>query len=59
MLSVVHDLSMAKLYGDKAVLLCDGKIYSKGNISDVFSENNLYETYGIDVKEYMRRIYDN
>lgn len=54
-LSVVHDLSVAKYYGDSAILLANKKILAQGDIDKVMSEENLETAYGINVYEIMRR----
>ncbi|NLY82732.1 MAG: ABC transporter ATP-binding protein, partial [Clostridiales bacterium] len=40
-ISIVHDLSLAKKYGNKAMLLNEGKIVRMGNTSSVFSREAL------------------
>ena len=55
--SVVHDLSLAKAYGTDALLLRDGKVVQQGAIKDVMVRDHLNEVYGIDVFEWMRTMY--
>ncbi len=55
-ISVVHDLSLAKAYGTKAVLLNRGKILARGSIEEVFSKEHLEEAYDMDVYAWMRRM---
>ncbi len=52
--SVVHDLSLARAYGSHALLLDGGKTLSYGVISDVFSPGNLDLAYHMDVSAWMR-----
>lgn len=52
--SVVHDLSLAKAYGTHAVLLDKGSIVSSGEISTVLTRNNLESAYSMDVHQWMR-----
>ena len=52
-ISVVHDLSMAKAYGTHAVLLDKGKTAAYGTVDEVFSPEHLDPVYGMDVSEWM------
>ncbi len=54
--SVVHDLSLAKAYGTRALLLNRGKTVSFGNIDSVFSPQNLNAAYSMDVYEWMQKM---
>ena len=53
-LSVVHDLSLARRYGTHGVLMHHGKCVSQGEISDVFTPDNLRQVYDMDVYAWMR-----
>jgi len=55
-LSVVHDLSLAKLYGTEAILLDHGKIVAEGTPENVISDKHLTNVYSMDVVGYMRKI---
>ncbi len=55
-LSVVHDLSMARKYGTHAVLMDRGKCISQGTIGDVMTPENLQQVYGMNVYEWMREM---
>ena len=52
--SVVHDLSLARAYGSHALLLDGGKTLSYGSIGDVFAPENLDQAYHMDVSAWMR-----
>lgn len=54
--SVVHDLSLAKAYGTHAVLLDKGRVVSSGEISNVLTPSNLNKVYATDVYAWMRRM---
>jgi iron complex transport system ATP-binding protein len=54
--SVVHDLSLAKAYGTHALLLDRGKTIAQGVADTVFSADYLNQAYGMDVSEWMRRM---
>ncbi len=55
-MSVVHDLSLARRYGTHAVLLDHGKTVSHGLITDVMTPENLKQVYGMDVYAWMREM---
>jgi len=52
--SVVHDLSLARAYGTDALLLHHGCAVSQGAARDVLSPENLNRVYDMDVFEWMR-----
>ena len=55
-LSVVHDLSLAKKYGTHAVLMNDGKCISQGSINDVLTPQHLQSVYDMDVYSWMHEM---
>ncbi len=55
-ISVVHDLSLAKMYGTKALLLNEGKTAGYGEKQEVFQRDLLREVYRTDVDLWMRRL---
>lgn len=54
--SVVHDLSLAKAFGTEALLMNHGRSVARGTVGDVLSSENLDPVYGIDVCEWMRKM---
>lgn len=52
--SVVHDLSLARAYSTHAILLDKGRTVSCGSTRDVLTRKNLEAVYSIDVYEWMR-----
>ncbi|HWQ07208.1 MAG TPA: ABC transporter ATP-binding protein [Feifaniaceae bacterium] len=52
--SVVHDLSLAKAYGTHALLLNHGKTVAQGTLEEVFTPEHLNSAYDMDVSEWMR-----
>jgi len=48
-MSVVHDLSLARKYGTHAVLMHRGKSVAQGKIRDVLTRENLQAVYEMDV----------
>ena len=53
-LSVVHDLSLARRFGTHAVLMNRGKSVSQGEINAVMTPDNLRRVYDMDVYAWMR-----
>ena len=53
-LSVVHDLSLARRYGTHAVLMDRGKSVSQGLVADVLTPDLLSRVYEMDVCLWMR-----
>ena len=57
-ISVVHDLSLARAYGDEALLMRDGRIIARGDVKTALSDENLSAAYGMDVRGWMRGLYE-
>lgn len=55
--SVVHDLSLARAYGTEAILMNRGRIAARGVVDEALSGRNLSDAYGIDVRGWMRELY--
>ena len=56
-ISIVHDLSLARRYGNKALLLDNGKLVRKGSIEEVFNKEDLDNVYKMDVHKWMKDLY--
>jgi iron complex transport system ATP-binding protein len=54
LISVFHDLNLARLFGEKAVVLNKGKLAASGKIEEVLKGNILSDVYGIDISGFMR-----
>ena len=52
--SVVHDLSLARAYGTEALLLHHGRMAAYGSVEEVMSPKNLNSVYEMDVAAWMR-----
>ena len=52
--SVVHDLSLARAYGTDALLMNRGETVVKGKIGDVMKDESLSEVYEMNVREWMQ-----
>ncbi|MBQ7305056.1 MAG: hypothetical protein IJW85_02515 [Clostridia bacterium] len=55
-LSVVHDLSLAKRYGTHAVLMDQGRCAAQGDISTVLTPEALQQVYSLDVYAWMNEM---
>ena len=55
-LSVVHDLSLARRYGTHALLMDQGKCVSLGETADVLTPDSLRRVYDMDVYAWMREM---
>ncbi len=55
-ISVVHDLRIARLYGTKAVLLKNGQIYAQGEMEEVMRPEILEAVYDLDVYGWMKNL---
>ena len=53
-ISVVHDLSLARLYGSHALLLSGGAVAAYGTMAEALDGDRLNEVYGMDVRAWMR-----
>lgn len=56
-ISVVHDLSLARAYGTHAILMQKGRIVSAGTTREVMTPENLNAVYTMDVFDWMQRLY--
>lgn len=55
-LSVVHDLSLARRYGTHAVLMHRGRCAAQGEIAQVMTPELLRQVYGMDVYGWMNEL---
>lgn len=55
-LSVVHDLSLAKKYGTHCILMDRGRCVAQGALDDVLTSGNLQAVYDMDVYSWMREM---
>lgn len=54
--SVVHDLSLAKAFGTHALLLDHGKCVASGAVGEVLNAAHLNDVYQMDVSGWMRKM---
>lgn len=57
-ISVVHDLSLARAYGTRAILLHEGRQAAAGTPEEVFAPEVLNRVYAMDVKEWMQGLFE-
>lgn len=57
-ISIIHDLSVAKYYGNRGILLYDSQTVSQGEIDNVLESQYLEQAYKIDVKSIMNERYN-
>ena len=55
--SVVHDLSLAKAYGTHAMLMSRGQVKAMGKMEDVMKPELLNATYNMNVYQWMGEMY--
>ena len=55
--SVVHDLSLARAFGTDALLIDHGKAVACGSAVEVLNKKHLDPVYGMDVGAWMRGLY--
>ena len=53
-ISVVHDLALARSYGTHAMLLNKGKLVACGELDAVLTRENLSAVYAVDVYQWMK-----
>jgi iron complex transport system ATP-binding protein len=51
--AVLHDLNLARRFGDRAALMDQGRIVSCGPSGQVLNGDTLQEVYGIDIRGFM------
>ena len=55
--SVVHDLSLARAFGTQALLMDHGRQIAHGSAAEVLTPQRLNPIYRMDVADWMRRLY--
>jgi len=54
LISVFHDLNLARQFSDTAIVLHNGTIAAGGKIDEVLNSEILSNVYGIDIRAFMR-----
>ncbi len=53
-ITVLHDLGLARRFSSQALLLCGGECVAQGRTEEVLSPDHLRRVYGMDVSAWMR-----
>ena len=53
LISVFHDLNLARHFGDKAIVMNNGAIAASGTIEETLNNETLQAVYGIDIRSFM------
>ncbi len=56
-ISVVHNLSLAKHYGTNALLLNKGQVVGSGKVGEVLNRDNLINAFSMDVYGWMNELF--
>lgn len=51
--AVLHDLNLVQTFGEKVVMMNEGKVITSGTPKEVLNGEKLKEVYGVDVKGFM------
>jgi iron complex transport system ATP-binding protein len=52
-IGVLHDLNLARYFGDQAALLCEGTLAAQGQPEAVLNSRSLQLAYGMDIRQFM------
>jgi iron complex transport system ATP-binding protein len=55
LIGVFHDLNLARLFGDTAIVLNNGTITINNKIDKVLNSHVMNDIYGIDIQEFMKK----
>lgn len=55
-IGVLHDLNMVRDFADKVLLMKAGRMVAYGGSNTIFEGDALEETYGIDIKAWMKSL---
>ena len=58
LIGVFHDLNLARLFSDKAIILNNGTIAANEKTGTVLNNKIVNEVFGIDIKNYMKNSFD-
>ena len=53
-ITVTHDLTMARQYGTHTLLMREGRCVAQGETEAVMTPENLEKVYGVDIAQIMR-----
>jgi iron complex transport system ATP-binding protein len=55
LISVFHDLTMARRFSDSAVVLNNGRLAAAGKIEEILNSEILDSVYGMDIRSFFRK----
>jgi iron complex transport system ATP-binding protein len=58
LISVFHDINLARLFSDTVIVLSNGKTAAYGQIDEVINSGILNEVYGVDIQAFMLKSLD-
>jgi len=58
LISVFHDLNLARLFGDTAVVLNNGTLSASDKIEDILKSGILSDVYGVDIRGFMQESFE-
>lgn len=56
-ITVVHDLSLASLFGNRFMLMDKGNVITQGSKEEVLDSETLNKVYHMDVRDWMKSLY--
>jgi len=58
LIGVFHDLNLARIFSDTAIILNNGKIAASGKTNDVLNSKIINDVFGINIRDYMKISFD-
>ncbi|MCL2608596.1 MAG: ABC transporter ATP-binding protein [Treponema sp.] len=55
LITVFHDLNLARQFGQTALLLAEGTVIARGTVAETLRDDLLQEVYGVDIGGFMRK----
>jgi iron complex transport system ATP-binding protein len=55
LISVFHDLNLARHFGDTAIVMHDGNLAVRGTVEETLTGEQLQSVYGIDIHGFMQK----
>jgi len=55
LISVFHDLTMARRFSDSAVVLDNGRLAAAGKFEEILNSDILDSVYGMDIRSFFRK----
>jgi len=58
LISVFHDINMARQFGDSVIIMNSGNISADGRIDQILDSQAINSIYGIDIREFMQKSFN-